>query len=374
MPQKINNNNDNLTFDIKNVELLTSKDGEKKNKRAKIVVVKSGWNLNDIFIEDSVLEELVPAVMQKPKLYLDHEYFEMFGRSGRDWAATFESVEKVGDEIHGIISFTSNPNTVWLYEELEKDPSAVQFSIHVRGVLSEFKDEALNRNGYKMTKLQLYRSTDIVSYAAAGGKGIEVLNSLLENKLNLFNTFLNNQQKTEENDMSVTNAKELRTAYPEFLNEILNEVSDPLKSNITLLEKEKETQSISLAEKEAEIAILKTKVEEITNSVTTLTEERDALKLKVDDFELATKTAEWKKTVEAEIVNAELDPKAITEVFKNTLIKNNDIEEVKKLINDRKELFNNSLSVISNGGTRENTEEEEVTLNVDELANKIKAS
>lgn len=347
-------------------------------KRAKIRFIQAGWNANGFFFQKSNLDEILQLMSNKPKIYLDHDYFG-FGRSVKDWAASFEKTWKDDSSLMGEITFTDNPNTLWLYEEVKKDPKSVQFSIDVQAVVSDM--EMPNKVvGKKVEKVVNYRSTDIVSYAAAGGEAIKILNEKVLEQINNINSFVKNHKETPDMEgVKLNNLADLKQHYPGLVTQIINEVKEQgeVAVKITGLETEVQELKNSVNDYKSQIETLKSEKTELEGKVETLTNEKSELEqknqdlsTKVDEFETAKAVAEWEEKVQNAIKESEIDEKLVTDVFMATLKRENDIEKVKELIEDRK-----GLTVgIKNSGEQKPTKpaETEVTVSDDELVDAIK--
>ena len=365
---KISTEEIHFRLDGTNIQL---KKDDSENSRAEIIFLKSGWNANDYYFDDKNLEEVLALMSNRPKIYLNHDFWGM-GRSESDWAATYEKTWKEKSSLKGEINFTNNPNTIWLYNEIDKDPKNVQFSIDIQAIVSE-KDTPEGRTGRNVDKVLAYRSTDIVSYAAAGGEATKILNQEILSRLEKINSIVNSKNE-ETRDMEIKSANELRVQYPQFVETILNEdrkngadAEKLVKSENRVLELE--ASELESKNKVSALEIEKTdltgKVETLTNEKAALETERDGLKTKVDESETATKIANWEIEVKAAIDESKIDEKLVTEIFLSDLKKKDSIEEVKASIEDRKTLV--AGPVIDNADSSLNKKKDEkVVVNTDE--------
>jgi hypothetical protein len=365
-----------LAIDPTAIKLLDSED--ENSKRAQIRFLQSGWNSNDYFFSDNNLDEVLTLAENKKKIYLDHDFFG-FGRSEKDYAATFEKTWKADGGLYGNIRFTANPNTVWLFNEMKVDPESVQFSIDIQAVVED-KDKPDGGNGRNVVKVLNYRSTDIVSYAAAGGKGIKVLNEQLADSINKINNFIHNNKKESDDMNEIKNVRDLASEFPGLVEEIKNSVKQEF-------EKSSEFASIQLelTETKETLASTETELEDSKQKNVTLLEEnetlktekaavekeRDDMKIKNDEYEVKEKAAQRETEIQTAIKEAELDEKLVTDVFMGQLRSAKDNEEVTKLIEDRKGLV--PSPTIKNGetGNKKEDETEEVVLSDEELIHGI---
>jgi len=315
---------------------------ENKPGRAKVIAVVGGWNKNNKYITDSLLEELPNAIMNKPKLFIDHDFWGFQPRSSKEWAATFEKVWKEGNQIVGEITFTENPNTKWLHSEAKKDASQVQLSIHIYAMGEEYEEKETNRKGHKLTKLMAYESTDFVNYAAAGGGIVQVYNSMnpasfsdtveAENKII---TEVKNEQNDGEKQM---NLNVLLSSHPDLVKEVQKLAIEEFKASVeqTKVKEENEAMKTQLSTAQTSISNFETKTKQLETELTETKTQLSEAKLKLDEIEVAQKMSEFKFSVETELKASELPETAITDRFREELYKKPSIEEVKLSIEDRK--------------------------------------
>lgn len=323
--------------------------GKKKSKKAHICLIKAGWNANDYYFEESNLTEILQLMTGKPKLYVDHDFFGM-GRSEKDWAASYINSKKDGNKLVGDIVFTNNPLTSWLYEEIERAPKEVQLSIDIRAIVEDM-DTPDGRTGRKVSKVLAYRSTDFVSYAAAGGEALNVFNSMIKKEIDSINEKL---KLTKENTkMDITLAK-LKAENPELITELKkefengNQVTD-LQNSLNAVNTKLTGLEAQVATLTADKATLSLTIETLQNEKKTIETDRDGLKLKLDEIETTQKVAKWKSDIQNAITESKIDSKLVTAVFLEVLEKETDIEKVKTMIEDRKSIADPKFS-IDNGG------------------------
>lgn len=337
-----------LELDSADIKLIEDekddKDG-KKSKKARICFIKAGWNSNGYYFEDAQLEEILQLMQKRPKIYLNHDYFGM-GRSESDWAASYLKTWKEGNALYGDVRFTENPNTVWIFNEIKQDPKTVQFSIDIAAAV-EPMDTPTGEQGRKVAKVMLYRSTDIVSYAAAGGEAIKILNEQVLAELNKINSLVKNKNQKETDTMEIKSIADLKLQYPGLVEQLLNEdklkiAADQkivqLETEVTNLKGSEASLNTQIESLKAEKVALESKVATLTTEKDALVIEKDALKVKVDSFETAVRLAEWEKSINQAIEDSKIDKKLVTPVFLEVLKRQEKIEEVSKLIEDRKGL------------------------------------
>jgi hypothetical protein len=336
--------NIHLQFDFSEVKLAEDEKDGKKSKKAQICLIKAGWNSNGYFFEEEQLEEILQLMQKRPKIYLNHDYFGM-GRSESDWAASYLKTWKEGKALYGDIRFTENPHTVWIFNEIKEDPKTVQFSIDIAAVV-EPMDTPDKQQGQKVTKVMLYRSTDIVSYAAAGGEAIKILNEQVLAELNKIHSFV--KPKKEIEDMvEIKSIADLRAAHPGLVEQLLNEDKAKMAADQKIVQLESEVTSLKTSEtalkaqvetEKTEKVALEAKITTLTAEKAALVTEKDALVVKVDAFETSVRLSEWQKTIDKAIEDSKIDKKLVTPVFLEQLKKLDKVEEVNKLIEDRKGL------------------------------------
>lgn len=343
-------------------------DTKKKTKKAHICLIKAGWNANDYYFTEDSLSEILQLMQNKPKLYVDHDFFGM-GRSEKDWAASYISSSKDKNQLVGDIVFTKNPLTEWLYYEIERNPKEVQLSIDIRALTSEM-DTPDGRTGRKVEKVLLYRSTDFVSYAAAGGEALRILNQKISDQIT---NITKNISKEKEMELTL---QELKAKYPGLVSDLRvefeagNKTVD-LQNSVNTMKTEVENLKNQVASLSTEKTTLSTQIENLQNEVKTITSERDALKLKVDEFETAEKINKWKSDIQNAIKESKIDEKLVSQVFLESLEKETDIAKVKSMIEDRKSIADPKFS-IENGGPG-GEEKKSQTMTEDELVAGIKS-
>jgi regulator of replication initiation timing len=271
-------------------------------------------------------------------------------RSEKDWAASYINSKKDGNKLVGDIVFTNNPLTSWLYEEIERAPKEVQLSIDIRAIVEDM-DTPDGRTGRKVSKVLAYRSTDFVSYAAAGGEALNVFNSMIKKEIDSINEKL---KLTKENTkMDITLAK-LKAENPELITELKkefengNQVTD-LQNSLNAVNTKLTGLEAQVATLTADKATLSLTIETLQNEKKTIETDRDGLKLKLDEIETTQKVAKWKSDIQNAITESKIDSKLVTAVFLEVLEKETDIEKVKTMIEDRKSIADPKFS-IDNGG------------------------
>ncbi|MFV2014403.1 MAG: hypothetical protein ACC656_03165 [Candidatus Heimdallarchaeota archaeon] len=241
---------------------------------------------------------------------------------------------------------------------MKADIKSVQFSIDIRAIVKE-KETPEGRTGREIEKVIAYRSTDIVTYAAAGGEGIKILNQEFLDKINNIHSFITN--KKEPQDMDIKDVKGLELTYPNLVAEVRNSaISDKSKSEASKALEIENTQlkndlSTKTSENETLVSDDKTqKVEMVSlkEQITTLEQEKTDLAAKVDTFETKEKKESWEGEVQTAIKESKLDSKYVTEVFMDQLLSKEKIEDVKQLLEDRIEILNGITPVIKNGAKK----------------------
>jgi len=365
-----------LQLDYNDIKLIEDEKDGKKSKKARICFIKAGWNTNGYYFSDENLQEILLLMEKRPKIYLNHDYFG-FGRSEADWSASYLKTWKEDKALYGDIRFTDNPNTVWIYNEIKEDPKTVQFSIDIAAVVEpmEMPD---GENGRKVVKVLMYRSTDIVSYAAAGGEAMKILNEKVIADIQNINSFIKKQKENEE--MEIKSIADLKAQHPSLVEQLLNENKNSLatdqkiaqlETEVTNLKNSKATVDTEIEKLKIEKVALESNVTSLTAEKTTLITERDGLKVKVDTFETSVKMANWEKDINKAIEDSQIDKKLVSDVFLGQLKRLDKIEDVTKLIEDRKGL---SPTVINNGLQSGNLgKDEKVEITDDNLVASIKS-
>src|SRR5690606_19910247 len=296
------------------VQIIDS--GDSNIKSAEIILMEAGWNENNFYFSNERLKELPEKIMKKKKLYMNHEFFFSASRPIEWWMGTFRNVEYEEENgvgrLKGLFDFTNNPNTLWIYDEIKRDPSEVHFSTHLQGYTEEGEIEG--RKGRIVTSWADYSSTDCVSYGAARGRALRIANSLsLPFDNEEFIEYLKNyksitKQKGEEiMDTPVIRTKaDLQAQNPELLESIVNgaisayEQKQDIKNKeveLANLKNEKATFTSKITELEKAITNLKNEKAIADTEIQNLKKERDELKVKVDNYELIEKIANKKENI-----------------------------------------------------------------------------
>jgi len=97
------------------------------------------------------------------------------------------------------------------------------------------------------------------------------------------------------------------------------------------------------------VVIANDSVSYVTDACKEAEKERDEYKVKVDDYEVTQNVKDKKTYIEAMVEEAKLPTEAKTEVFMDTLMKENEVEPIQKLIADRKDLLVSDGKVKGNG-------------------------
>jgi phage shock protein A len=363
-------------------ELLQSEDG--KRKKARICVMQSGWNANDIYFSKSLIASLPDLIMEKPKLYMNHELYQPVGRGQQDWLGTFISAFAKEDPADGKMKcyadfeFTENPNTFWIYNEIKAHAEQVHFSTHLTGYLKEGKYE--DRDGYAMETLASYKSTDCVGYGAAGGIAIKALNSVQEPIIEQEQEELNNE-KPKGDPMEIKTLADVKSNVPEhLLNALVNEALQSQEVKSKLQKVEELTNSVTalnakVTETEKQVTTLTNSLKEANDKLAAKETELANAKTELETMKAEKQKAEWTKQVDTEIVSSKLPESAVTDFFKNQLYALNKIEDVKSAIEDRKKIVG-TKPLINSGAAPEkegSKQENKIDLNDENLYNSIKA-
>lgn len=360
------------------VKVLETEEGQPK--RLEVTLIEAGWSLNGFFYPDKVVEDISKAIIERNKLYLDHNdgFFSSPSRSFRDWAATaYDSRFKEGRAIADV-EMTSNPETQWIYEEAIKSPESIGASIDAFVKVKEYdpeeegenltSEEKMNRR-FVVEELVFLNSVDFVVYAGAKGKVNKVLASLgVQNIADFQHRFIetidtlnvqleqlnqqNNNPNRKEPDMPEENKdtpgqkptltlESLKSDYPELVSAIETAAKNSA---------EKELEAASKAEEE--IQGLKDTIKAKEAEIDALTKEKDNLTSKVDDFEAKEAATEKRKKVDQLIKESELSDEFVTETFINDLMKFEKEEDMKTRIEERVNLVQSATTGVTGNGER----------------------
>lgn len=151
-------------------------------KRARVVLIKAGWSKNERYYPPEVLAKATP-LFEGAKCYLDHDDIKGTpGRSVRELAGFYESVNFSGNQIEGDLQFLdTEAGRVGLElakEAIKHNRPLAGLSIRSVGTLRKVEE------GYEVESLSKVLSVDIVSDPAAGGEFIKLYESMeVKNKM-----------------------------------------------------------------------------------------------------------------------------------------------------------------------------------------------
>lgn len=157
---------------------------------------------------------------------------------------------------------------------------------------------------------------------------------------NPLNENLNKNNKEDDMDLSKLTVEELKTGRPDLVKTV--EESINTDSKIKTLDDENK--------------VLKAKVEgfvaekkEIDSKLEAVTKERDDLKKKVDEFEVKENKIKKESFIANKMKEFKIPDEAVTEIFKSDLMMKNE-EDIVKLLEDRKALWEGRGNKVSNSG------------------------
>ena len=142
-------------------------------KRTIVVdIIKAGWSLNNRFYSVDVLRELAGLLLEKGKMYVNHELeTESMKRAGgrdmRDWSAQILETWMDKDTLKAKIHVFEEPDG-WLLERIDKFPEEVGISIDAKAIVES--TEHNGQDGLIVKKFIRANSADFVPTPAAGGK------------------------------------------------------------------------------------------------------------------------------------------------------------------------------------------------------------
>jgi len=377
-----------LTFSPSDIEFLEVDEADKAKgtRRVKLTVIKAGISSNLNYYSTEVLQKLPPFIEAHPKMYLDHDMWGgIMGRSMKEWAATITKVwyDDKESAVKAEARMTSNPNTVWLYEEMRSDPKDVGCSIDARVMAHEEEIDLGSGNKIQAKVVDSWvvlNSVDFVTYAAAGG-GIERI-AASENPVDflkmLFKAAIESQSTDNPNKPTKEEASmtldELKKAHPELLQSFLQEAEIASLKELKDVKVAHEAEKTTLAE--ANVS-LKKQAEDAATKVTALETEKKDLQAKLDVYltkeaQEAHKAAIDKKLDEC-VTKGTLKKEQISDKFRELLYGIQDDSKVDILITEREDAF--STAGVKDNGQRAqaSTETGKPKMTAEQLAAGIKA-
>jgi len=177
--KKENENVERIRINLKEAEFSETE------KKAKVTIIKQGWSKNKTngkqrYYTKEAIGSIVEALNNLPdsrKMYSNHSDRD---RNNEEWAATVESAWEENGNARAEITFTENPNTVWLYQEAKKHPEQVGISISGRGKWKEGTVEG--KPATVIMKVLEFDSADFVTRPAAGGR-VDIAESFMQDRI-----------------------------------------------------------------------------------------------------------------------------------------------------------------------------------------------
>lgn len=134
-----------------------------ERREAVITVIKAGESKNNRVYTRAALEDLLPLIEERRKVYLDHarDGDPLRERSLKDWVATIQEARIEGNAI--IASITVHDE--WLWKRMKDAPEEIGVSIDAIGIL-----ETPREGAPEVVAIKQLNSVDFVTRPAAGGK------------------------------------------------------------------------------------------------------------------------------------------------------------------------------------------------------------
>jgi hypothetical protein len=337
------------------IQVLEAEEGTESKKRLLVKVIREGKSLNGYIYTAQALRELPALVLERKKFYMDHKdpWYRTASRPLTELVAiAYEAwYDEKDSTVYAKIEFAGNPATEWLYDLAVKSPDEVGLSIDARVRVSEKEVEGPDGDimyEYSVENFVFLYSTDFVSYPAAGGKTVSATESLqgadnldtpekwvealqnLSTKVDTITEHINKKPgrpNMDPEEIKLLTVDALEKANPSLVADLRKKLEADLKESLKT--QEEATKVVTTLESERD---------QLKGEVITLTQERDALKLKVDNYEVAEATAQRKAKIDKMVADSELPATAVTESFMAILNKMDKDEEIQAAIEDRKAL------------------------------------
>jgi hypothetical protein len=205
--------------EMEDKELFEALTVDTDTKRARVVLLKSGWSKNKRFYSPDVLGEAV-SLFEGAKCYLDHEDVKgISNRSVRELAGFYENVAFINNRLEGDLQFLDTEagkiGLALAQESIKHNKPLAGLSLKGLGKLRKTEE------GYIVEELQKVNSVDIVSEPAAGGEFIKLYESIME-----------------DDEMKDLPIEKLKTERPDLNQEITDEVEERVYGKKTDVDKQ----------------------------------------------------------------------------------------------------------------------------------------
>lgn len=158
------------------------------------------------------------------------------------------------------------------------------------------------------------------------------------------------EQKESEEMFTLEEVKENKEIFEAIKNEILSGLKvSQTETNLQEAIKWNEAVEVELTTVRETLKTKEDEVEYVTAACQEAEKERDVLKKKVDDVEVAKFVKEKKEFIEAMIETSKVPKEGKSEVFMEALMKEDTVEAIQKLIDDRKNIFASDGKVKNSG-------------------------
>lgn len=168
------------------------------------------------------------------------------------------------------------------------------------------------------------------------------IQKVLSGKKSIIDKQSTTKENNEEEDMGLE-----KLTLDDLINDrpdLVKKIKEGIESNDKI--KTLETENKELSDK---FETLENQFKELTDKYEAVEKERDGLKVKVDEFETAQKKTQKESFIKEQVKEAKLPDEAVSDVFMEDLMSKNE-DEIKKSIQDRKELWNSKKTVIKGAG------------------------
>lgn len=205
--------------DIEDREIFEALHIDEGGKRAKVILLNSGWSKNQRFYPSDMLQESY-SIFEGVKCYLDHEDVKgISNRSVRELAGFYENVNFVNNRVEGDLQFLETEagkiGLALAKESVKHNKPLAGLSLKGLGSLRKTKE------GYMVEELKQINSVDIVSEPAAGGEFIKLYESIME-----------------DNEMKDLTIEKLKAERPDLVQEITDEVEAKIYGKKTEVDKQ----------------------------------------------------------------------------------------------------------------------------------------
>lgn len=313
--------------DFMPLEILESSFDDKTGKKELLVTLLKegpGNKFHNNYYTKSSLASAAREVMSKPKQYFNHaKDIDNPDRDIRDWGSSIteawvDNVSESGTAGKSVLKARVKVYDNWLWERAKAAPQELALSIEGKG---HGREEMLEGKPYNaIYEIQRVNGVNWVDYPGNAGMGVQIL---------------------EKENIKATENEEEKTMLQEVLEGLKGLTQDELKEVAISKPELKEffiLPPVEDKETKQELASLKESLGVLGKTVESLQKEKTELANKVESHEIKDKARDKEKLVESMLSSSKLKDDHKTDTFRESLMKCDKEDEMKKLIDDREKI------------------------------------